>query len=637
MVTPVSNSTAGPGSSRLADMVKMANGLNAARAIAAILVVIVHSAVPYMSSQFPVLWVVHDTSQNPIIDVLVIGINGFVMPLFFLLAGMSIAKSSRLKPFREFAWHRLRRLGSTFLLAAVLILPLLYGCWAIGLLRTERLTMGNFAHMKFPTALHPYFGPAHLWFLEYLLLLSVGWSAISRCAQRWKPAAHLVQGKWFQVVLGSAWGPLAFAIPIGTIFAFDVDTPFRLITPFTPDVARISYYAVFLIAGVWLAGFPQAFTRLRANATGHLLIAAVAFIGLFPLTLSYFDQSLDKFGLLALGGLQAVFSSFMVFGFLGAMMRWCSDRRETIRYANEASFWLYLAHFPFVCIMQLVVWPWQINPLAKLLVVATTGVVVSLLIYQYCVRYSWLGAVINGSRKHHARSPVWRLEAGWLSLVATGMLLLGGFIWIGSNSVYSPNVKPVVHGQIYRSNNVLPHELEEVTSRYNIRSVIRLASEKRIERWFQPQKKICEERNIFLMTLSFDELEVPSSADIEKLQQALKNITRPVLIVGGKRSPTLAGFGSAVAVLVNDGSLEEAFRQLDMQYFQLEGAEHCVIAQPLREYRTWLSAQKISHSSDTFCRWTRKHQATTEDLAAAKEKQSDRQAMLGAPRFPRRF
>jgi hypothetical protein len=637
IVAPGTQPNIAKGSSRLADMVRMANGLNSARVFASILVVLLHAAIPYMVSRVPVLWLVHDSAQHLAIDVLVVWVNGFVMPLFFLLAGMSIAKSSMHKPFREFAWHRFRRLGATFLLAGVLIVPLLLVCWGIGLLWTERLTMAHLVRLRFPDELHRYLGPMHLWFLEYLLLLSIGWSAIARCAQRWSLTGGLVQGKWAHATLGSAWGPLVFAVPTAAIFAVDIDTPFRLATPFTPDVARTLHYSVFFIAGIWLAGMRQSFLTLRTHALQHLLIAAVTFVGVCPLTLAYFEKSLGIPGQWALGGLHAIFAWSMVFGFLGAMMRWCSDRRESIRYVNEASFWLYLAHFPIVCAMQLVVWPWPIDPCGKLLIVATTGVVMSLLGYHYCVRYSWLGAVINGSRKQHVKARGWRLEAGWLSLVSVSIMLLAGFLWTGWESIAGANLHPVVAGQIYRSNRLQTEELDQIITRHNIRSVISLASGNADDRWFQSQQDVCDERSVHLATLAFNEYQVPSSAELAQLQHALKFSLRPILLIGGKRSPTLSGFGSAVAILVEEGSLEDALGQLDMRYFQLEGAEHCIVAQPLRQYRDWLNSHRLNHSAERFGQWTQQVQATSAEMAAARQTQPARHAMIGAPRYPRRF
>ena len=613
------------GSSRLADLVKMSNGLSAARALAAILVVMLHAAIPYLVSPVPVLWLVHDTSQHVGLDVLVVAINGFVMPLFFLLAGLSIAKSSMQRPFKEFAWHRFRRLGATFFLATVLIVPLLLISWAIGLLWTERLTMGHLARMRFPGELHRYVGPLHLWFLEYLLLMSVGWSAIARFAQRWSAFSNAIKGKWTHRALGSIWAPFIFAVPTAIIFAIDVDTPFRMITPFVPDVARLLHYSVFFIAGVWLGGFPQGYQTLRAHAPLHLLIAAVTFAFVCPLTLNYFNGTLDTLGLWLLGGLQAVFAWCMVFGFLGAMMRWCSGRHESVRYTNEASFWLYLAHFPIVCAMQLVVWQWQLNPFWKLLIVASTGVSVSLLIYQYCVRYSWLGAVINGRRKQHVTSSSWRVEAPWMCLATVGTLLFAVLLYAAWNSVAGPNVHPVVAGRIYRSNRLKASDLEHVITRDNIRSVISLAPGDANDNWFQSQQDVCDKREISLTALAINEYQVPTRADLEQLQLALKTLPRPVLLIGGNRSPTLSGFGSAVAVLVEDGSTEEALEQFSMRFFQLDGPEHCIVAQPLRDYRDWLKSNGMTDSADRFCQWTQQGLTSPAKMAAAGEQESDLQ------------
>ena len=637
MVASAHEPTATKGTNRLAEMVQMANGLNAARVFAAVFVVMLHSAIPYMVARIPVVWIVHDTSQHVSIDAMVFWVNGFAMPLFFLLAGLSVAKSSMKTPFWKFATHRIRRLGSIFLLAGLLIVPLLFLCWGIGLLLTERLTMANLVRLSFPDEFDAYIGPAHLWFLQYLLLLSIGWSFLARAAQRWSLTSRVIQGKWAHGLLGSVWGPLVFAVPTAVIFACDIGTPFRVISGFLPDVARVAHYAVFFVAGVWMASLPHSFSKLRAHALWHILLAAVAFAGLYPLTLTWLDGRLDASGQWAFIGLQAIFAWAMTFGFLGAMMRWCSKRRESIRYANEASFWLYLAHFPIVCALQLVIWPWQTDPWVKLLIVATTGVVVSIMAYEYGVRYSWLGTVINGARKKHAKAHGWRLEAGWTSAVAIGMALITAFLWMGSDSIAGRNLHTVVAGRIYRSNQLKPDELDEIIKRHNIRSVIGLDVDSPQEHWIQSQQQRSPEPDIPLTILAFSESIVPSSADLEQLQTALRDSPRPVLIIGGKRTPTLSGFGAAVAVLIDNGSMEEALGQLNLQYFQLDGAEHCIVAQPLREYRAWLHSNGTRHSSELFCQWTQHVQATQEELAAARQQQPAWQAMIGAPRYPRQF
>ncbi len=217
------------------------------------------------------------------------------------------------------------------------------------------------------------------------------------------------------------------------------------------------------------------------------------------------------------------------------------------------------------------------------------------------------------------------------------MLLFSVFLWAAWGSLSGVNLHTVADGKIYRCNRLSPSELDEIIVRQKIRTVICLEPAAANEVRFQQQQAVCNQRHVLLCTMEFDEFQVPSSADMQQLQDALKNAAQPVLLVGGKRSPTLSGFGSAVALMMEEGPPEQALSQLGWRYFQLEGPEHCIVARPLREYRDWLLVQGVDHSAFTFCQWTERFQATPEDLTKARKKQPSWQAMLGAPRYPRRF
>jgi hypothetical protein len=212
---------------------------------------------------------------------------------------------------------------------------------------------------------------------------------------------------------------------------------------------------------------------------------------------------------------------------------------------------------------------------------------------------------------------------------------------MGWNAMFGTNLHPVVAGRIYRSNRLQGEELTEIIRRHEIRSVVSLAPGFAQERWFQSQQEVCDQHQVPLATFSFAEFAVPAAADLQQLQIALQQLPKPVLIIGGNRSPTLSGFGAAVALLVDEGSdansLEDATGQLGLRYFQLEGPEHCIVAQPLREYRTWLTAEGAQHSAANFRHWTEYQQTLHGDLMAAKANQPKWQAMMGAPRYPRRF
>jgi glucans biosynthesis protein C len=68
------------------------------------------------------------------------------------------------------------------------------------------------------------------------------------------------------------------------------------------------------------------------------------------------------------------------------------------RYVADASYWLYLIHLPIVMALQVLVspldWPWP-TKFATILLVAIPVMFVS---YQLLVRYSVIGAALNGRR-----------------------------------------------------------------------------------------------------------------------------------------------------------------------------------------------------------------------------------------------
>ena len=87
----------------------------------------------------------------------------------------------------------------------------------------------------------------------------------------------------------------------------------------------------------------------------------------------------------------------------GMAMRFLSGYSATRRYVADASYWLYLVHIPVVMALQVAVsqlpWAWWIKfPLIL-------GVTFPLLFasYHLFVRYSFIGAILNGRRESPSR------------------------------------------------------------------------------------------------------------------------------------------------------------------------------------------------------------------------------------------
>ncbi|WP_349253822.1 acyltransferase family protein [Bradyrhizobium sp. CB2312] len=86
------------------------------------------------------------------------------------------------------------------------------------------------------------------------------------------------------------------------------------------------------------------------------------------------------------------------FAVMGLALRFMSGFSPTRRYLADASYWLYLIHMPIVMALQLVLsqrdWPALVK-FAIILVVAIPPMLAS---YHLMVRFTFIGAVLNGRR-----------------------------------------------------------------------------------------------------------------------------------------------------------------------------------------------------------------------------------------------
>ena len=96
--------------------------------------------------------------------------------------------------------------------------------------------------------------------------------------------------------------------------------------------------------------------------------------------------------------LQAIYAWMMTFGSIGLFRKLCTRENKTIRYLSDSSYWLYVAHVPLVIGAQLAVRDWLLSPAIKYALVFLAVAGLLLLIYQFLVRYTWLGRLLNGPR-----------------------------------------------------------------------------------------------------------------------------------------------------------------------------------------------------------------------------------------------
>ncbi len=173
---------------------------------------------------------------------------------------------------------------------------------------------------------------------------------------------------------------------------------------FGPDTAtgplpwppKLFYYAIFFGFGVLCFGKESFEQRAGKFWLVHFLVA----IPVLLTGIHFFEIRAENFSLYhSLASLlEAVYAWLMIYAFLGFFRRFFSTENPKIRYLSDSAYWLYLAHLPLVMALQILVSGWDFPGPLKLLGILIVTTAVLLLTYQWFVRYTWIGAVLNGRK-----------------------------------------------------------------------------------------------------------------------------------------------------------------------------------------------------------------------------------------------
>ena len=116
-------------------------------------------------------------------------------------------------------------------------------------------------------------------------------------------------------------------------------------------------------------------------------------------------ESIPSYAWLGTSVLQAAYAWLMSFGLMG-LFNWIASReRRWIRYMSDASYWIYLWHFPLVVLAQMFLIHIPLNPHLKFFLLCTTVLAILLVIYEVGVRYTIIGTTLNGRRMRPNHRP----------------------------------------------------------------------------------------------------------------------------------------------------------------------------------------------------------------------------------------
>lgn len=297
-----------------------------------------------------------------IVDAAVWFVHTWHMPLFFAISGFLAASALRRSTAALQLRARFRRLGLPLVVGMLTVVPLanffVIGAAALaprrGPLPPKReLDLANVFSLT----------PRHLWFIAYLLMISlvaIGlWLAIQRAPRLGaglnRAFGRLMRSWWAVPVLAS----ISAAILITkTGWVAGGSASNSLI----PAPTLFAYYGFFFLFGWLLSGHGDLVEGLKRGAWPRLgaavLIAVPAFVLFYdngdftgnvgtPGVLAEIDE-LRIYGLLTVG----IVCWLTLFGIWGVLARYVRKESRVLRYLSDASFWIYLVHIPFLVALQ---------------------------------------------------------------------------------------------------------------------------------------------------------------------------------------------------------------------------------------------------------------------------------------------
>ncbi len=398
------------------------HALDALRALAMMLGVWLHMAMPYTEGIPQGFWPADETN-NTLIGVSVLLIHSWRMELFFLISGFFTAMLVIRRGVKTTATHRTKRIVFPFILAMLTLGIACSAIWGVGYAHmfggdtsqwVRGWVLGGFGigQGAVPGRLW------HFWFLYTLIYFIaiglIGHLLFSRPLARFNDAVSRFIG-W---CVRSWLGMFVLAIPLGVVLVLIArpngpDPASTLV----PDYRSLVYYALPFFAGWSLYAKREAINTLAQRFWWPLTIAtAIA----FPVHIMSLGATMQQIGDHPAGLTPAMITACMSRGLLTVslslgLIGLCTlalsspgpRLARSIRYFSDSAYWVYLAHMPLVAAMSLWIFdPLDWHPLIEMLAGVTTAMLLLMGSYGIFVRYTPIGTLLNGKRTRSKQPPM---------------------------------------------------------------------------------------------------------------------------------------------------------------------------------------------------------------------------------------
>ncbi|MFO0801564.1 MAG: acyltransferase family protein [Gemmataceae bacterium] len=391
------------------------HALDSLRAFAMFLGIVLHVALSFMST-VPPFWPVRDTEESGLMDLFVIAVHDFRMQLFFLLSGFFSCLLFQRYGLKGMTIHRLKRVAVPFVLSLVFIAPTVLVVFLycevenvrspvvrgtpspVRELAAELVNANPAASSERITA--DFVGKGgwifglpqfHLWFLYYLLIFMAAVALLTPVG--WKLAGTRLLAAAdgaFDRLARSRLRVLAFSLytfPLMTQMGWIVDTPQSWFPPWHLP----AYYFSFFAFGWMLFRHRELVTAFGRDWGLHLILANVTvFPAIFLLMAAESKISVH--------GASVLYTWMMITGLWGAFLKLFARPSARMRWLADSAYWCYLASLTPILVLQFVVKDWPLPAVVKCALVTAATMALLLASYAWLVRYTSIGAILNGRK-----------------------------------------------------------------------------------------------------------------------------------------------------------------------------------------------------------------------------------------------
>jgi glucan biosynthesis protein C len=395
------------------------HALDAVRAYALLLGVVLHAAAAFLEG-FPIpLWVDEPSAGAAIIYYV---IHMFRMSAFFLIAGFFARVLVERRGIEAFVKDRAKRVAVPLFLFGPVVFILIPVGFALGALThgVDYLTQLAQAQQAAAAQAQTAGGGsgalnlAHLWFLYYLLLFYALALGIRRLVQAVDPRGAVASAldRIVAFSMSGTWGPVVIGLPIA-VYLWQHDAWIEwlgLPAPFSPipDLTALIGYGMAFGLGWLLNRQMDALLDLGNRWLLYFVFALLLTIyclGTIGTTPRWTGGTFAGTPRFLYAGAYTIGLWCWVFAFVGAAVRFLSKPNAVTRYLADASYWVYLMHMAtvlfFITALRPFDWHWGI----KLATAVGGSMPILLATYHGFVRFTWIGAILNGRRHPRPANP----------------------------------------------------------------------------------------------------------------------------------------------------------------------------------------------------------------------------------------